>query len=135
MSSGGGILSSVSMQIDSLGLRRHVLSWDLTDPASPVPGMKLEPPSWAQPLDEALVEVNPKLPIVAAMTCLNGYFHDVFMSSLAEALHVAARSVIEPHFDRDRQKAADAGFDDHLVKPVSIVDIERTLAKFKKSGA
>lgn len=28
----------------------------------------------------------PKLPIVAAMTCLNGYFHDVYMSSLAEAL-------------------------------------------------
>lgn len=33
LSSGGGILASVSMQIDSLGLRRHVLSWDLTDPA------------------------------------------------------------------------------------------------------
>ncbi|HYO75795.1 MAG TPA: C25 family cysteine peptidase [Thermoanaerobaculia bacterium] len=29
---------------------------------------------------------NRKLPIVAAMTCLNGYFHDVYMSSLAEAL-------------------------------------------------
>jgi uncharacterized repeat protein (TIGR01451 family) len=29
---------------------------------------------------------NTKLPIVAGMTCLNGYFHDVYMSSLAEAL-------------------------------------------------
>ncbi|HYK03806.1 MAG TPA: C25 family cysteine peptidase [Thermoanaerobaculia bacterium] len=29
---------------------------------------------------------NSKLPIVAGMTCLNGYFHDVYMSSLAEAL-------------------------------------------------
>jgi uncharacterized repeat protein (TIGR01451 family) len=27
-----------------------------------------------------------KQPIVAAMTCLNGYFHDVYMTSLAEAL-------------------------------------------------
>jgi uncharacterized repeat protein (TIGR01451 family) len=27
-----------------------------------------------------------KQPIVAAMTCLNGYFHDVYMSSLAETL-------------------------------------------------
>ena len=35
--------------------------------------------------------------------------------------------------DEDRQKAADAGFDEHLVKPVSIVDIERTLAKLKKA--
>lgn len=29
---------------------------------------------------------NAKQPIVAALTCLNGYFHDVYMSSLAEAL-------------------------------------------------
>ncbi|HEX8618784.1 MAG TPA: C25 family cysteine peptidase [Thermoanaerobaculia bacterium] len=29
---------------------------------------------------------NAKQPIVAAMTCLNGYFHDVSMSSLSEAL-------------------------------------------------
>ncbi len=35
--------------------------------------------------------------------------------------------------EEDRQKATDAGFDDHLVKPVSIVDVERTLAKLKKS--
>ena len=35
--------------------------------------------------------------------------------------------------DEDRQKAADAGFDEHLVKPVSIVDIERALAKLKKA--
>lgn len=35
--------------------------------------------------------------------------------------------------DEDRQKAKDAGFDDHLVKPVSIVDVERVLAKLKKT--
>jgi signal transduction histidine kinase len=35
--------------------------------------------------------------------------------------------------EEDRQKAADAGFDEHLVKPVSIVDIERTLAKLKRA--
>jgi uncharacterized repeat protein (TIGR01451 family) len=29
---------------------------------------------------------NTRLPILAGMTCLNGYFHDVYMSSLAEAL-------------------------------------------------
>ncbi len=29
---------------------------------------------------------NVKRPIVAAMTCLNGYFHDVYTTSLAEAL-------------------------------------------------
>lgn len=29
---------------------------------------------------------NAKLPVVAAMTCLNGYYHDVFMGSLAESL-------------------------------------------------
>jgi CheY-like chemotaxis protein len=34
--------------------------------------------------------------------------------------------------EEDRQKATEAGFDDHLVKPVSIVDVERTLAKLKK---
>jgi len=28
----------------------------------------------------------PKRPIVAAMTCLNGFFHDIFMSSMAEEL-------------------------------------------------
>ena len=39
--------------------------WDLTDPANPVPGMKLAPPDWAKPVVEPLVEVNPKLPIVA----------------------------------------------------------------------
>jgi hypothetical protein len=27
-----------------------------------------------------------KLPIVAAMTCLNGYFHDLYTTSLAESL-------------------------------------------------
>lgn len=37
--------------------------------------------------------------------------------------------------EEDRQKAADAGFDDHLVKPVSIVDVQRTLAKLKKQAA
>jgi signal transduction histidine kinase/CheY-like chemotaxis protein len=35
--------------------------------------------------------------------------------------------------EEDRQKATDAGFDDHLVKPVSIVDVERTLAKLKRA--
>ncbi len=35
--------------------------------------------------------------------------------------------------DEDRQKAKDAGFEDHLVKPVSIVDVERTLASLKKA--
>lgn len=35
--------------------------------------------------------------------------------------------------DEDRQKARDAGFDEHLVKPVSIVDVERALAKLKKA--
>lgn len=35
--------------------------------------------------------------------------------------------------DEDRDKAKDAGFDEHLVKPVSIVDVERTLAKLKKA--
>lgn len=35
--------------------------------------------------------------------------------------------------EEDRQKAADAGFDEHLVKPVSIVDVERTLAKLKRA--
>jgi uncharacterized repeat protein (TIGR01451 family) len=29
---------------------------------------------------------NAKLPVVAAMTCLNGYYHDVFMNSFAESL-------------------------------------------------
>lgn len=35
--------------------------------------------------------------------------------------------------DEDRDKAAQAGFDEHLVKPVSIVDVERTLARLKKA--
>ncbi|HEY4502110.1 MAG TPA: ATP-binding protein [Candidatus Paceibacterota bacterium] len=35
--------------------------------------------------------------------------------------------------DDDRQKAKDAGFDDHLVKPVSIVDVERALADLKRA--
>lgn len=35
--------------------------------------------------------------------------------------------------EEDKQKAIEAGFDDHLVKPVSIVDVERTLAKLKKT--
>ena len=35
--------------------------------------------------------------------------------------------------EEDKQKAIEAGFDDHLVKPVSIVDVERTLSKLKKS--
>lgn len=34
--------------------------------------------------------------------------------------------------EEDRQKAKDAGFDEHLVKPISIVDVERVLAKLKK---
>jgi CheY-like chemotaxis protein len=29
----------------------------------------------------------------------------------------------------DKQKAKDAGFDEHLTKPVSIVDVERVLAE------
>ncbi len=37
--------------------------------------------------------------------------------------------------DEDRLKAKDAGFDDHLVKPVSIVDVERALAKLKDKPA
>jgi len=35
--------------------------------------------------------------------------------------------------DEDRDKARAAGFDDHLVKPVSIVDVERTLASLRKA--
>lgn len=35
--------------------------------------------------------------------------------------------------EEDRQKAADAGFDDHLVKPVSIIDVERALAKLRRA--
>lgn len=35
--------------------------------------------------------------------------------------------------EEDKQKAKEAGFDDHLVKPVSIVDVERVLAKLKKA--
>ena len=36
---------------------------------------------------EALdLENGPRLPFVAAMTCLNGFFHDVYTESLAEAL-------------------------------------------------
>jgi signal transduction histidine kinase/CheY-like chemotaxis protein len=35
--------------------------------------------------------------------------------------------------DEDRDKARQAGFDEHLVKPVSIVDVERVLAKLKKA--
>ncbi len=34
--------------------------------------------------------------------------------------------------EEDKQKAKDAGFDDYLTKPVSIVDVERVLAKLKK---
>ncbi len=37
--------------------------------------------------------------------------------------------------DEDRYKAKEAGFDDHLVKPVSIVDVERALAKLKHKTA
>lgn len=35
--------------------------------------------------------------------------------------------------DEDREKATQAGFDDHLVKPVSIVDVERALVRLKKA--
>lgn len=35
--------------------------------------------------------------------------------------------------EEDREKARQAGFDDHLVKPVSIVDVERVLARLKKA--
>lgn len=35
--------------------------------------------------------------------------------------------------EEDRQQAREAGFDEHLVKPVSIVDVERVLAKFKRA--
>lgn len=35
--------------------------------------------------------------------------------------------------DEDRDKASQAGFDEHLVKPVSIVDVERVLAKLKRA--
>lgn len=35
--------------------------------------------------------------------------------------------------EEDRQLAKEAGFDEHLVKPVSIVDVERVLAKSKRA--
>lgn len=35
--------------------------------------------------------------------------------------------------EEDREKAKQAGFDDHLVKPVSIVDVERVLVRLKKT--
>ncbi len=31
--------------------------------------------------------------------------------------------------EEDKQKARDAGFDEHMVKPVSIVDVERVLTE------
>jgi uncharacterized repeat protein (TIGR01451 family) len=34
---------------------------------------------------------NTKLPVVAAMTCLNGYYHDMFLSSFAELLMTNAQ--------------------------------------------
>ena len=33
----------------------------------------------------------------------------------------------------DREKSRDAGFDEHLGKPVSIVDVEHALAQLRKS--
>jgi signal transduction histidine kinase len=35
--------------------------------------------------------------------------------------------------EEDKEKAKQAGFDDHLVKPVSIVDVERSLANLKRA--
>lgn len=35
--------------------------------------------------------------------------------------------------EEDRERARAAGFDEHLVKPVSIVDVERVLARLKKA--
>jgi hypothetical protein len=40
--------------------------------------------------DASALTNGSRLPVVLAMNCLNGYFHDIFTESLAEALLKAA---------------------------------------------